>query len=106
MPKTTVGYCYGSTNKNYIDPNIAQTFGFSAPIIAGNQTINFLMERLCINNPPERVLVQIRFSRPVFWGDTIDIQTRTIKSGKDSLVRALNSHGKTMVDLPHPQGPD
>ena len=33
------------------------------------------------------------------WGETVDIQIRTIKSGKVSFVCAVNSHGKIMVDL-------
>lgn len=98
-PETTLGYCEGSTNKIHLDPETAQRFGFRAPIIAGNQTINFLMEGVCRNGLPEVLSVEARFLRPVFWDDAIDVQGRTENGGGLAEIRAVNAAGRTVADM-------
>ena len=98
-PETTRGYCEGSTNKIHFDPETARRYGFRAPIIAGNQTVNFLMQGACVYGLPKLFSVEVRFLRPVFWDDTVEIQTRTDGQGGISAVRALNSDGKVVAHL-------
>lgn len=98
-PEMTLGYCEGSTNKIHLDPETAQSFGFRAPIIAGNQTVNFLMEGVCRNGLPDQLSVEARFLRPVFWDDTIDVQGKVDTGGQLTDVRAINEDGKTVADL-------
>jgi acyl dehydratase len=98
-PETTLGYCEGSTNKIHLDPETAQSFGFRAPIIAGNQTVNFMMEGVCRNGLPDQLSIEARLLRPVFWDDTVDVQGRANKVGRLSDVRVINGDGKTVADL-------
>jgi acyl dehydratase len=98
-PETTLGYCEGSTNKIHLDPETAQSFGFRAPIIAGNQTVNFLMEGVCRNGLPDQLSIEARFLRPVFWDDMVDVQGKIDTGGQLTDVRAVNGDGKTVADL-------
>ena len=98
-PETTLGYCEGSTNKIHLDPETARSFGFRAPIIAGNQTGNFLMEAVCRDGLPETLSVEARFLRPVFWDDAIKVEGRRNGDGAISEFRAVNADGKTVADL-------
>ena len=98
-PETTLGYLEGSNNKIHLDPDTARSFGFRAPIIAGNQTVNFLMEAVYRNGLPDTFSVEARFLRPVFWDDAIDIEGRRDVDGSISELRATNSDGKTVADL-------
>ncbi len=98
-PETTLGYCEGSTNKIHLDPETAQSFGFRAPIIAGNQTVNFLMEGVCRNGLPDQLSIEARFLRPVFWDDTVDVQGKADTGGQITDVRAVNGNGKAVADL-------
>ena len=98
-PETTLGYCEGSTNKIHLDQETAQSFGFRAPIIAGNQAVNFLMEGVCRNGLPNQLSIEARFLRPVFWDDTIDVQGKTDTGRQLTNVRAVNAVGKIVADL-------
>lgn len=97
-PESTLGYCEGSENAIHLDPEYARGFGFRAPIIAGIQTVNFLMEPVYRKQPPESLVLTIRFLRPVFWDDTLVIEGRTDDSGALQAVRALNADGKCVAD--------
>ena len=98
-PETTLGYCEGSTNKIHLDQETAQSFGFRAPVIAGNQAVNFLMEGVCRNGLPKQLSIEARFLRPVFWDDTIDVQGKTDTGRQLTNVRAVNAVGKIVADL-------
>ena len=65
-PESTLGYCEGSTNLIHLDPDYAKSFGFRAPIIAGNQTVNFLPEGLALDGIPAapRVMQVLRLKSP------------------------------------------
>jgi hypothetical protein len=98
-PETTRGYCAGTRNLIHIDPDHARGFGFRAPIIAGNQTVNFLLEALVLDAPPETFDVTIRFLRPVFWDDAIAVQGRRGgEGGPLQALRAVNVGGKVVAD--------
>jgi len=97
-PESTCGYCEGTKNLIHIDPAHAKGFGFRAPIIAGNQTVNFLLEALALDRAPETFDVTIRFRRPVFWDDALDIEGKRRADGTLAAVRAVNGEGKTVAD--------
>jgi len=101
-PEATLGYCEGSTNLIHLDPDYAREYGFRAPIIAGNQTINFLMEGLAADGPPDSLDSTIRFRRPVFWDDALTVTGRRA-AGEDGHtrlreLRARNAHGKIVAE--------
>ena len=83
----------------HLDPLTAQSFGFRAPIIAGNQTVNFLMATVCRDGLSETLSIEARFLRPVFWDDAIDIEGRRDADGTYAYFRAANRDGKTVAEL-------
>lgn len=70
-PEATVGYCQGSNNPIHSDVTVAQQFGFRAPILAGTQTMSFLLEPLYRHYAPQAFSLTIRFMRPAFWDDVL-----------------------------------
>jgi hypothetical protein len=95
-PETTLGYCEGSTNLIHLDPDYARGFGFRAPIIAGNQTVNFLLEALALDGVPAALDVEIRFLRPVFWDDTLDVRVRR-NGGAITDIVAVTEDGRRVA---------
>ena len=97
-PKSTLGYCAGTRNLIHTDPDHAQRFGFRAPIIAGNQTVNFLLEGLAVDGAPDSFEVEIRFRRPVFWDDAVTVLGRRGADGRPAELRAVNGDAKLVAD--------
>jgi acyl dehydratase len=98
-PESTLGYCEGTQNLIHVDPVYAQGFGFRAPIIAGNQTVNFLLEGLATGGVPASFEVMIRFLRPVFWDDAVDVVGRRVgESDHLTEIRAMNREGRVVAD--------
>ncbi|MEM7541804.1 MAG: hypothetical protein AAF384_09465 [Pseudomonadota bacterium] len=96
-PATTVRYCEGTYNRVHDDIKVAKKLGFRAPIIAGTQTMNFLMEPIFSHSKAPRISLRIRFMRPVFWDDTLVIQAAR-SSGVFKCVRAMNAQKKCVAD--------
>jgi hypothetical protein len=96
-PAATLGYCEGTDNPIHLDPKYAQDFGFRAPIIAGTQTMNYLLEPLYRGQTPGELALCIRFRRPVFWDDTLTIEG--LEEGHQlGLLRAVNAAGNCVAD--------
>ncbi len=96
-PEATLGYCEGTRNPIHLDPEVAHSFGFRAPIIAGTQTMSYLLEPLYREHTPRSFDLSIGFLRPVFWDDELGIEGETA-SGSLRHVRAVNAAGKTVAD--------
>ena len=96
-PETTLEYCAGTENLIHIDAKYAQGFGFRAPIIAGTQTMNFLIEPVYRLAQPQALASTIRFMRPVFWDDTLSIEGAG-DDGRFHLLRAVNGEGMCVAD--------
>ena len=75
-PENVVGYCGSTRNLIHTDPAYAKTFGFRAPITAGNQMINWHLEAAKLAAPAEKFEGEVRLLRPVFWDDAITMMTR------------------------------
>jgi acyl dehydratase len=97
-PETTCGYCLNTTNLIHTDPATARRYGFRAPIIAGNQTVNFVLEALALEARPQSFDIEIRFRKPVFWDDAVAIEGRRGADGKLAELRAVNGEGVTVAD--------
>ena len=94
-PDTTLGYCEGTTNLIHTVPEVAKEYGFRAPIIAGNQTVNFLLEALALDGVPAEMDVELKFLKPVFWDDSVKVQGKK-KDGVLTEMRAVNGEGETV----------
>ena len=93
-PEKVLGYCGDTDNKIHTDPDYAQRFGFRAPIAAGNQIINFLLEAVALKEPPARLGIEMRFLRPVFWDETITVAGRRGTDGALAELRAIKPDGR------------
>ena len=76
---------------------IAQQFGFRVPILAGTQTMSFLLEPLYRNYSPQEFFLTIGFMRPVFWDDDLEIQA-TKKNVYFDHIKAINADKKCVAD--------
>jgi acyl dehydratase len=97
-PETTCGYCLNTKNLIHTDRATARRYGFRAPIIAGNQTVNFLLEALALDARPNSFDIEIRFRKPVFWDDAVAIEGRRGADGKLTEIRAVNGAGANVAD--------
>lgn len=77
-PENVVGYCGATRNLIHTDPAYAQTFGFRAPITAGNQMVNWHLEAAKLAAPAAQFEGEVRLLRPVFWDDAITMMTRPL----------------------------
>lgn len=97
-PDSTCGYCLHTTNLIHTDPETAKRFGFRAPIIAGNQMVTFMLEALALQARPTSFDIEVRFRKPVFWDDGIDIEGCRSADGKLTAIRAVNDDGVVVAD--------
>ena len=67
-----------------------------APIIAGNQTVNFLLEALALDGVPAEMDVELKFLKPVFWDDSVAVQGKR-ENGAITELRAVNGDGETVA---------
>lgn len=68
----------GDLNPLHIDPAVAEAAGFPRPILHGLATYGFagraILASLCDNDPDRLNRLDVRFSRPVFPGETIKVE--------------------------------
>ncbi len=92
-PDKVLGYCAGTTNLIHTDPAYAQTFGFRAPIAAGNHLIHYMLEGVACDGVPETMDVSVRLMRPVFWDDEVTVEGRR-DGGRIAALRQLKADGR------------
>jgi acyl dehydratase len=68
----------GDYNPVHIDPEVASKAGFARPILHGLCTFGIvcfaMVQQLCAGDPARFAEIFVRFSRPVYPGDTIRIE--------------------------------
>jgi acyl dehydratase len=68
----------GDNNPVHIDPEVAAKAGFAKPILHGLCTFGIscfgLVQHLCAGDPARLAEIFVRFSRPVYPGDTIRLE--------------------------------
>ena len=93
-PEGVVGYSGKGRNPIHDDPDHARVMGFRAPIVAGNQLINLLLEPLAMDGRPERFDVDVRLRRPVFWDEAVTVEGRRADTGRLAQTRIVKSDGR------------
>jgi acyl dehydratase len=65
----------GDFNTLHVDPEIARAAGFNRPILHGLATLGIvghaLLKAVCDNDPAKLASLQVRFTSPVYPGETI-----------------------------------
>jgi acyl dehydratase len=90
----------GDTNPLHIDPDVARTVGFPGPILHGLCTYGIACRaimRACCDDDPARIeRFDVRFSLPVYPGETIT--TRIWRDGSDLSFECLVAErGATVI---------
>lgn len=91
-PERVVGYCGKTRNLIHTDPDYAKTFGFRAPITAGNQMIDWHLETVRRAMLGHRFEGRVRLERPVFWDDALQMLTR--KRGAALEIACVKADGR------------
>lgn len=98
-PDRVADYSSEGRNAIHYDPAMAARFGYRAPIAGGLMGVRSLMATLCQHDgPPHKTDIGIRFRRPMFWDETLDVMQRTSADGAISHLVLVNAAGKTAVE--------
>ena len=100
VPKKVAAYSDEAENLIHSDPETARRFGFRAPIAAGLMAIRFMMEALSRNGPPDRLKIDIRFRRPMFWDEKLSIWARYAADDPSRIaaIAVINEEGRLAND--------
>ena len=98
VPEKVAAYSDEAENLIHSDPETARRFGYRAPIAAGLMAIRFMMEALSKQAVPQQLDLQIRFRRPMFWDEKLDIWGRHDDEGKLKQIAIVNPDGKLAND--------
>ncbi|MEM9354672.1 MAG: hypothetical protein AAGB04_00530 [Pseudomonadota bacterium] len=98
-PDRVADYSSEGGNAIHYDPGVAAQFGYRAPIAGGLMGVRSLMATLCLNDgPPNTIDISIRFRRPMFWDETLDVMQRRKADGAVSHLALINASGKAAVE--------
>jgi len=97
-PEKVARYSDEAENLIHSDPEVARQFGFRAPIAAGLMAGNIMMEALArrAGGVPDALDMEIRFLRPMFWDDVLDLYAVTDPAvpGGVGELRLVNGENK------------
>ncbi|MDP6346006.1 MAG: MaoC/PaaZ C-terminal domain-containing protein [Alphaproteobacteria bacterium] len=79
--------------RSHHEPEAAAAIGMRAPIAQGLMSLTNMLEQLSLEGPPRAVDIAVRFLRPIFWDEEIDIQGHR-QGGRLSALRCLKPDGK------------
>lgn len=92
----------GDMNPLHIDPEIAKAAGFSAPILHGLCTYGLagraVIAALCEGDPARLRRLDVRFSSPVFPGETVTIEIWREQPGKAVLRAQVAERGVVVLN--------
>ena len=98
-PDRVTDYSSEGGNAIHYDPAVAARFGYRAPIAGGLMGVRSMMASLCRGDgPPPEIDIAIRFRRPMFWDETLDVMQRKTADGAVSHLALVNASGKVAVE--------
>jgi acyl dehydratase len=89
---------YSGPGNIHSDIEVAKRTGLDAPIAQGMQTLAYaseLMTRVCGAEWLERGEISVKFTKPVFSGDTVTV--KATESGDGYEVQAFNQRGDLLM---------
>ncbi|MCH9670198.1 MAG: hypothetical protein K0U93_02005 [Gammaproteobacteria bacterium] len=72
-PERVAKFSLDAENLIHSEPEVAKAFGFRAPIAGGLMAVRFMMEALSASGPPDEIRMVVRFRRPMFWDERLDL---------------------------------
>ncbi len=98
-PERVSDYSSEGRNAIHYDPAVAAQFGYRAPIAGGLMGVRSLMATLCLSDgPPNGIDIGIRFRRPMFWDETLDVMQRRAADGAVGHMALVNASGKAAIE--------
>lgn len=90
----------GDRNPLHSDPEFAKLAGFDRPILHGLCSYGFtgraLLHTLCDSDPARFEVMDARFSKPVFPGDTLTVSMWV--DGNEAIFRTETQNGEVVID--------
>lgn len=90
----------GDRNPLHSDPEFAKLAGFDRPILHGLCSYGFtgraLLHTLCDSDPARFKVMDARFSKPVFPGDTLTVSMWV--DGNEAIFRTETQNGEVVID--------
>ena len=83
-------------NLIHSDPEVAQSFGYKAPIAGGVMAVHFMMAHLWRDGPLEALEMSVKFRRPMYWDDELALGTQ---EGDENCLAVLRTeNGKVAAE--------
>ena len=100
VPEKVAAYSIDAENLIHSDPETARRFGFRAPIAAGLMAVHFMLAALRQPGPIERLRMTVRFRRPMFWDDALEVWGRRAADTHSPItaLAVINAEGKVAND--------
>ena len=96
-PGDVAAYIEEAQNPLHDDPEVARRFGYRAPIATGLMGGHFVMEALVRRGGALAGLdMDLRFLRPTFWDDALEVWGRDGPGGTLAEVAIVNTAGKAV----------
>ena len=96
VPEKVAAYSAEAENLIHSDPETARRFGFRAPVAAGLMAVHFMLAALRQPGPIARLKATVRFRRPMFWDDALEVWGRRTAAddGPITALAVINGDGK------------
>jgi acyl dehydratase len=102
-PDKVKAYSAEVGNRIHFEPDFAAAQGYRAPLTQGLQQFTALHGAfVAMHGPAERVNLEVRFRRPVFWDETLSI----LRDSEGTRFISINDQGRITADMSAGTGND
>jgi acyl dehydratase len=93
-PDKVAQFSIEAENLIHSDPEVARQFGFDKPIAGGLMSVRYMMAHLWRQGPLATLRMSVRFRRPMFWDD--ELQLHAAGEDRQQLVMLRGADGKVV----------
>ena len=97
LPANVAEYSIEAENLIHSDPAVAREFGFRAPIAGGLMAVRMMMEVLAQRGPIDQLQMSVRFRRPMFWDEVLEIRSQGSAAMPEAFA-VFQANGKVVND--------
>ena len=98
VPDKVARYSKAGQNLIHSDPETARRFGFRAPIAGGLMAVRVIMAALAAHGAPTALDMSVRFRRPMFWDEALDLYAAPGVGDAIEDLMLINGAGKVAVE--------